>query len=130
VWLPAFGADRAADDISKETPMTIRKLDKSEWTKFFNAMSRPLENRQAEIEVASLAVGDQVEADWLPLIGITYDPKDDILEVALEGVDHMIQKPREIHVDDTGVELHSVEIVDGDGDRQIVKLREPLMLPA
>jgi hypothetical protein len=110
--------------------MAIRKLDKSEWNKFFNAMSRPLENREAEIEVASLAVGDQVEADWLPLIGITYDPKNDILEVALEGVDHMIAKPREIHVDDTGVELNSVEIVDADGDRQVVRLREPLMLSA
>jgi hypothetical protein len=110
--------------------MTIRKLDKSEWSKFFNAMSRPLENRQAEIEVSSLAIGDQIDADWLPLIGITYDPKDDLLEVALEGVDHMIQKPREIHVDDTGLELNSVEVVDADGDRQIVRLREPLMLPA
>jgi hypothetical protein len=110
--------------------MTIRKLDKSEWNRFFDSMSRPLENRQAEIEVASLAVGDQVEADWLPLLGITYDPKDDILEVALEGVDHMIAKPREIHVDGTGVELNSVEIVDADGDTQIVRLREPLMLAA
>ena len=110
--------------------MTIRKLAKSEWNKYFDAMSRPLESRQAEIEVASLAVGDQVEADWLPLLGITYDPKDDILEVALEGVDHLIEKPREINVDDTGVELNSVEIVDADGDRQIVRLREPLMLAA
>ena len=110
--------------------MAIRKLDKSEWNRFFDSMSRRLENRQAEIEVASLAVGDQVEADWLPLLGITYDPKDDILEVALEGVDHMIAKPREIHVDGTGVELNSVEIVDADGDTQIVRLREPLMLAA
>ena len=109
--------------------MAIRKLDKSEWNKFFDSMSRPLENRQAEIEVASLAVGDQIEADWLPLIGITYDPKDDLLEVALEGVDHLIEKPREIHVDDTGAELSSVEIVDRDGNTQIVRLREPLMLP-
>jgi hypothetical protein len=110
--------------------MTIRKLDKSEWNKFFDSMSRPLENREAEIEVAALAVGDQIEADWLPLIGITYDPKDDILEVALQGVDHLIEKPREIHVDDTGAELSSVEIVDADGGTQIVRLREPLMLSA
>ena len=110
--------------------MTIRKLDKSEWNEFFDSMSRLLEDREAEIEVTSLAVGDQIEAEWLPLIGITYDPKDDLLEVALEGVDHLIEKPREINVDDTGVELNSVEIVDAEGDRQIVRLREPMMLPA
>ena len=101
--------------------MTIRKLDRAEWKKFFDVMSRLLEGRQAEIEV---------EADWLPLIGITYDPKGDIVEIALDGVDHIIEKPREIYADDTGVELNSLEIVDAAGDRQIVKLRDPLMLPA
>jgi hypothetical protein len=29
----------------------------------------------------------------LPLIGITCDPKDDIIEIAREGVDHLIRKP-------------------------------------
>ena len=40
--------------------------------------------RRAEIEVASLDLGDQIEAEWLPLLGITYDDKDDVLEIALE----------------------------------------------
>jgi Family of unknown function (DUF5335) len=40
---------------------------------------------RAEIEVASLALGDQVEAEWLPLLGIAYDPKDDLVQVALEA---------------------------------------------
>ena len=53
--------------------------------------------KAAEIEVASLSLGDQVEAEWLPLHGITYDPNDDLVEVALEGLDHMIRKPREIY---------------------------------
>jgi len=52
-----------------------------------------------EIEVASLDLGDQVQAKWLPLIGITYDPKDDVVEVALEGLDHMIHRPREMYMD-------------------------------
>jgi hypothetical protein len=38
----------------------------------------------AEIEVASLDLGDQIQAEWLPLIGITYDPNDDVVEVALD----------------------------------------------
>ena len=42
----------------------------------------------------------------------------------------MIWKPREIYVDEGVGGIMSVEIVDPEGVRQIVKLREPLMLPA
>lgn len=86
-----------------------------------------LEGKQAEIEVASLSLGDQVEAEWLPLHGITYDPNDDLVEVALERLDHMIRKPREIYQDWIRG-LTTIEIVDADGTKQVVKLREPLML--
>jgi Family of unknown function (DUF5335) len=51
--------------------MTARKLDKSQWRTFFDRLSKTLEGKQAEIEVASLSFGDQVEAEWLPLHGIT-----------------------------------------------------------
>ena len=50
-----------------------------------------------EIEVTSLALGDQVEAEWLPLLGLVYDPKDDLVEVALDGIDHMIPSLRLLH---------------------------------
>lgn len=110
--------------------MTIRKLDKTEWRAFFDGLSKLLEGKQAEIEVASLALGDQVEAEWLPLLGITYDPKDDLVEVALDGVDHMMAKPREIYVDEGFAGLMSIEVVDAEGTREIIKLRDPLMLPA
>jgi hypothetical protein len=69
--------------------MTTRKLDKRQWRTVFDRLSKTLEGKQAEIEVASLSLGDQVEAEWLPLHGITYDPNDDLVEVALEGLDHI-----------------------------------------
>ena len=62
------------------------------------------------------------------MLGITYDPKDDLLEIALEGFDHLIKKPQSISVDDGLQGLASMEIVDKDARRQIVKLMEPLML--
>ena len=110
--------------------MTTRKLDKSQWRTFLDRFSKTLEGMQAEIEVASLSLGHQVEAAWLPFYGITYDPNDDIVEIALEGLDHMIPKPREIFLEDGTGGLTSLEIVDAEGTRQIVKLREPLMLPS
>ena len=59
------------------------------------------------------------------VLGIAYDPNDDIVEVALEGLDHLIHKPREIHVDDGPEGLAALEIVDADNVKQIVKLRSP-----
>ncbi len=58
--------------------MTARKLDKRQWSTFLNGVTRMLEGKRAEVEVASLRLGDQVEAEWLPLLGIAYDSKDDI----------------------------------------------------
>jgi hypothetical protein len=107
-----------------------KQLEKSQWRAYFDRMSKTLVGKRAEIEVASLKLGDQIEAEWLPLLGISYDPKNDIIEIALEGVDHLIHKPREIYVEQEGLELSSLEVIDAEGARQIVVLRDPMMLPA
>jgi hypothetical protein len=107
-----------------------KKLEKSIWQPYFDAVSRVLSGKRAEIEVAALDLGDQIEAEWLPLLGITYDPKDDLIEVALEGVDHLIPRPREVWVETEGLDLSSIQVIDSNGVRQIVMLRDPLMLPA
>jgi len=110
--------------------MAMRKLDKTQWRTFFDRVPKMLEGKQAEIEVISLGLGDQVEAEWLPLLGIVYDPNDDIVEVALEDLDHLIQKPRDVYVEEGPGGLVALEIVDADDVKQIVKLRDPLMLPS
>ena len=66
----------------------------------------------------------------LPLLGITYDSKDDLLEIALEGLDHLINKPLAISVDDDPEGLIGMEIVDSEGRRHILKLTDPLRRPA
>jgi hypothetical protein len=110
--------------------MTARKLDKRQWSTFLNGVTRMLEGKRAEVEVASLRLGDQVEAEWLPLLGIAYDSKDDIVEVALEGLDHLIPSPREIFVGDDPLGLWTFEIVNADDVREIIRFRDPLALPA
>ena len=68
-------------------------------------------------------------AGLLPLLGIVYDPKNDIIEIALENLDHMIRKPREVFVEQSELGLTSLKATDGDGRQHIVQLREPLLLP-
>jgi hypothetical protein len=105
-------------------------IPKAEWRPFFDRMSKGLLGKLTEIEVASLDLGDQIEAEWLPMIGITYDSADDLLDVALDSIDHLIRHPREIVVEEAPEGLVSVAIVDGDGARHVVRLKEPLMLGA
>jgi hypothetical protein len=109
--------------------MATRKLDKSEWRAFCDRLSKGLIGKQAEIEIASLTLGSQVQGEWLPLRGIVYDPKSDAIEIALDGLDHLINRPRELYVDVGPGGMLNLEIVDSGGARQIVKLRDPLMLP-
>ncbi|WFU82523.1 DUF5335 domain-containing protein [Bradyrhizobium sp. CIAT3101] len=107
-----------------------KKLEKSQWRGYFDLISKALTGKRAEIEVASLNRGDQIEAEWLPFYGISYDPRNDVVALALEGHDHLIHKPREIYIEGEGLVLSSLEVIDADGVRQIVVLRDPLMLPA
>src|SRR5258705_4109917 len=78
---------------------TLRNLPKTEWRRFFDRVSKPLIGKRAEIEVAALDLGDQIVAEWVPLIGITYDSQDDLLDVALDRANRLIRHPREILVE-------------------------------
>lgn len=109
--------------------MSVSKLQKEAWHPYFDAMSKMLTGKTAEIAVDSLKLGHQIEAEWLPLYGIVYDPKSDVFEVVMEGLDHMIPHPQEVYIDIDATGLNSVEVVDEDDVRQIISLRSPLMLP-
>jgi hypothetical protein len=123
--LPAF---REHQDTEVD-PMATVKLDKEAWHSYFDRISKMVLGKQAEIEVASLNLGDQIQAEWVPLLGITYDPKNDLVEVLLEGLDHLIRHPRHIYVDHGPAGLTSMEVIDTDDVRQIIRLRDPIMLP-
>lgn len=109
--------------------MATVKLDKGVWQTYFDRVTKLVEGKQTEIEVMSLKLGDQIEAEWVPLLGMTYDPKNDLVEVLLEGLDHLIRHPRDIYVDEGPTGLTSMEVIDTDDVRQIIRLRDPLMLP-
>jgi hypothetical protein len=110
--------------------MSVHQVNKSNWKAFFDTLTKTLVGKRAEVEVASLDLGDQIEAEWAPLIGIVYDPADDLVEVALEGLDHLILEPREVYVDYDVGGLIGLEVIDAADVRQIIKLKDPLALPA
>lgn len=109
---------------------STKQLEKTVWKTYFDSVSKILDGKYVEIEVAALNIGDQIAAEWLPLFGITYDPHDDLIAIMAEGLDHMIRRPREIFIESEGVDLLSMEVIDSDGISRIVRFREPLLLPA
>ena len=110
--------------------MALTQLAKSGWKNYFDRVSKVLGTKLVELEVASLGLGDQVEVDWVPLIGLTYDPKSDVLSVVVEGIEHNIQHPQKIYVEQDVETLHSIEVEDTSRERHILLLKDPLRLPA
>jgi hypothetical protein len=107
----------------------LRSIPQTEWKAFFDLASKALLGKRAEVEVASLELGDQIVAEWTPIIGITYDYKDDLLDIALDGANHLIQRPRQVAVEESSTGLLSVAVTDAEGTKQIIRMKDPLMLP-
>src|SRR5438128_2920520 len=105
-------------------------VPRADWRQFFDRMSSALLGKWAEIEVASLDLGDQIVAEWVPLVGITYDSRDDLLDVALDRANRLIRRPQEIEIDESADGLKSVAVLDAEGIRHVLRLKTPILLSA
>lgn len=110
--------------------MAVQQIEKSQWLHFFDRFSQTLRGRHAEVEVASIALGDQQLASAVPLLGISCDGEGGMIDIHLQGEDHRIENPASVAVDYAVGGLVGLEIVAGDGSHAIIKLTEPVMLPA
>ncbi len=81
------------------------------------------------MEVAGLGLGDQIVAEWVPVTGLSYDPKDDVVTVTLKDYEHLIRNPKRLVATAEGADLVSLLVEDGEGTEHIVRFREPLALP-
>jgi hypothetical protein len=107
-----------------------RKLAKSEWHDYFDRVARGLGTRAVQIEVAALNLGDQVAAEWIGMTNLSYDPKDDVLQVGTDHLDHNIPHPSEVWVAQGTDGLEAIEVKRDNGTTEIIRLAKPLLLPA
>jgi hypothetical protein len=98
------------------------KLDEAELRPALDRIWKALTGKPAAIEIAATAAAP------LPLLGVTFDRYYDMIEVAIEGFDHMIRKPREVYLDQMDEMLAAIEFVDAADI--VVKLKDPVVLPA
>ncbi len=102
-------------------------IAKSEWKSYFNDVSKALGNVEAEVEVEALGIFDEKEVEWLPIKGITYDPKDDVVSLLFDKVDHLIRKPYEITVEKDGDGIKEITITsEEDASKTVVRFKTPL----
>ena len=111
-----------------ENIVSIRALARAEWRRYCDRVSKAAAGGSAELDVASLDLGDRVEARWLPLLGVVFDGRGDVLEIALDGIGHSISSPREVLLEETERGLVAIEIVGADDTVETLRFREPLRI--
>jgi Family of unknown function (DUF5335) len=113
---------------------TTQELDAAKWHEYFDTVTPVIEGKHVTIEVMDEQVGDQFDAERIPLEAISYDPKDDVLEVALGGrgtrfpvvLRHFISNPQTISVEEeNSVTPTAVLVKDASGARTLIRLYEP-----
>jgi len=109
--------------------MATRKIAQADLQHYFDNFSSITPAQLVEIEVAGLDIGDQIEAEWVALKGITYDPQDDQIIVNLaDQLQSAISGPQEVYVTEDDNGIHAIEITCSKGHKHIIKLKNPLLL--
>lgn len=116
------------------TTTTTKEIPRTEWKEFLDRFSRVHENWLVTIEVVGPDLGDQIEAEELPLAGISYETKgseEGGIEILLGGkpdrhVAHLVPAPQRLWLaqDDQGID-RSLAIEEGEGRRTLINFRVP-----
>jgi hypothetical protein len=104
-----------------------REIERRSWRPFFDSISASLRGKAADITVSTPL--EQVHQSRLwQLHGLTYDPHDHALIVSCRQQEHVISSPIAIRVEQSGHNVHSVEVTTGVGEREVIRFIEPLLL--
>ena len=58
----------------------------------------------------------------MPLLGVTYEPKNDLFEITLQDLDHRIRRPQTFYVDEGPNGTAGLEIIDSANLRHALQL--------
>ena len=126
-----FGSGRtygAAGGPEGVCPMTSSPTpDHDEWVLQLDQLTRHRRDQDVSIEVLDPTYGDETEAEHLPFAYTVYDPKDDVVVIAVGGssakypvvLRHMVSHPVEVDVDDG-----ALKVVGKDGTTTIASFHE------
>ena len=109
------------------------ELPPSQWQARLEDLTKQHEGHEVAIELLDQELGDEAEAEMLPLAYLEFDPKDDVVIVAVGGRDgrypvvlrHIVEHPQRIVADSYGEGRSALDIVNRDGDHTIVTIQAP-----
>lgn len=108
--------------------MITRKLYKEQWRSYFEWISAEARNRPVIIRIVS--EGGSTPAPPLTLERVVYDTASDLLEICTCAMDHAIPQPVRIYVDEFRDAVTSIEVVQSNGNHQLIRLEQPVRLPS
>jgi hypothetical protein len=108
--------------------MATCQIPREKLEKYFDTFSRHFLRDETtdvvDVEFLSPDLGDQPVSTDAHLVGITYDPKSNALDVVLESGDHRVFSPREVWVDEEpdGF-VRAIEAVRADGTKEVIRVK-------
>ena len=87
-------------------------LERRDWQNILDHISRAESSHKVTIEVDREDLGAQKEVENVPLHGVSYDPKGDMIAIRAGAVEHMIARPERIDVAHAGTDLIAMEVTD------------------
>jgi len=118
---------------------TTTELDPEKWQEYFDSITPNIDGMLATIEVMSEQLGDQLDVQQLPLQAIGYDPKDNMVEVAVGGrgvrypvlLRHFISDPQTISIEESSpLRPAAILVTDAGGVRTLIRVSEAATLEA
>ncbi|MBP2445100.1 DUF5335 family protein [Rhizobium leguminosarum] len=108
-----FGAGSSGEEWTVgDRKMGLKVLAKAEWATYFSHLHEAVQGKEIKIEVVGATVGDQILVKSTPLLGATYEPKQEMLELSVKGMTHVIERPRRITVQDEQGKVVAIEVID------------------
>jgi Family of unknown function (DUF5335) len=118
---------------------TTTELAADRWQEYFDSIAPNIDGMLATIEVMSEQLGDQTDVEQLPLQAISYDPKDNMLEVAVGGrgarhpvlLRHFISNPQTISVEESRpLRPTAILVTDAGGVQTLIRVSEAVAAEA
>jgi hypothetical protein len=104
----------------------LTQLSRRNWQHFFARVSAALAVHPASVDTSGLDA--DLPGERIHLLSASFDPESGELALLLEGEQRLVRHPRQVHVHLDEDLLHSIELVDADGQRDFLVLHRPLPL--
>jgi hypothetical protein len=108
--------------------MYTQEIERENWSQWLEVVSQQSASSQVFLETIGLDIGDQIEEEWTRIKRIYFDANEDRCCVSTENVDHFIRHPARIQAVAEGSKISAIQIEDHSGNKQIIRLRQPLLI--